>query len=296
MCNQDKITRFLAYNGKISIVCAKTTNLVENVRMIQDTSPVATAALGRLLTITAILGNNLKNEKDKITIQIKGNGPIKGMVSVSNKKAEVKGYAFEPIVDVPLKEEGKLDVGKAVGNVGFLNVIKDIGLKEPYIGMVPLVSGEIAEDFAKYFAESEQTGTAVALGVLVDKNGVKSAGGYLITVMPETDDETISKIESNLSKIEPISKMLEKNLSLEQIAKTVSGDENIQIVEDNIIPRYCCDCSKERIKKVLVSLGKEELNKIIEEDKKAEIVCHFCNKKYDFDEKNLKEIIESINK
>lgn len=295
MRNQDEIIKFLAYDGQISITCARTTNLVEKARELQDLSPVVTAALGRLLTITCILGNNLKNETDKITVQIKGDGPIHGMVAVANNKAEVKGYALEPIVDIPLKREGKLDVGTAVGKNGFLNVIKDIGLKEPYRGMVPLVSGEIAEDFARYFAESEQTGTAVALGVLVDKNGVKSAGGYVITVMPDAKEETIQIIEKNLQQIEPISSLLEQDIPLEQIAKKVTGEENLQVIQNNKVPTYTCNCSKEKIKKVLVSLGKQELEKILEEDKKAEIVCHFCNTVYVFTEEELKEMIKEPN-
>lgn len=188
---QDKIIKFLAYEGKISVICADTAELVETARKIHDLSPVATAAFGRLLTITAIMGNEMKGEKNKLTIQMKGNGPLGTMLTTSDNFPRVKGYVSNPIVDLPLNDIGKLDVGGAVGNAGFINVIKDIGLKEPYVGICPLISGEIAEDFAEYFAKSEQKNTAVALGVLVDKNGVKSAGGYIITPMPDATEEEI---------------------------------------------------------------------------------------------------------
>ena len=191
---QDKIIKFLAYEGKISVICADTTELVEKARKTHDLSPVATAAFGRLLTITAIMGNEMKGEKNKLTIQMKGNGPLGTMLTTSDNFPRVKGYVSNPIVDLPLNDMGKLDVGGAVGNAGFINVIKDIGLKEPYVGICPLISGEIAEDFAEYFAKSEQKNTAVALGVLVDKNGVKSAGGYIITPMPDATEEEISKV------------------------------------------------------------------------------------------------------
>ena len=292
MC--DKITKFLAYNGKVSIICANTTNLVENARKIHDLSPVATAAFGRLLTISAIMASNMKNEQDKLTIQLKGTGPLGMMVVVGNNKPHVKGYVTNPQIDLPLNEFGKLDVGTAVGNEGYINVIKDIGLKEPYIGISPLTSGEIADDFTNYFATSEQTNSAVALGVLVNKDGVKSSGGYMITPMPDATEEEISKIEQAIFKVGAISKMLDNNLSLEEVAKKVTGDENIQIVQNDIVPKYNCDCSKNSMKKGLVAIGKEELKDIIEKDGKAELVCHFCNKKYNFDKEELEKILVEI--
>ena len=215
---QDKIIKFLAYNKKVSIVCAKTTSLVEETRKIHDLSPVATAAFGRLITISAIMASNMKNKEDKLTIQIKGNGPIQTMLVTANNIPELKGYVANPYVDIPLNEFGKLDVGGAVGNEGYINVIKDIGLKDPYVGISPLTSGEIADDFTNYFAKSEQKNTAVALGVLVDKNGVKSAGGYIITPMPDATEEEISKIEQSIFKAGAISKMLDEKLTLEEIA------------------------------------------------------------------------------
>ena len=207
---QDKIIKFLAYDGKISVVCANTTELVEKARQTHDLSPVTTAAFGRLLTMTAIMGNEMKSADNKLTIQLKGNGPIGTMLTTSNNFPKVKGYVANPVVDLPLNDIGKLDVGGAVGNEGFINVIKDIGLKEPYVGICPLVSGEIAEDFAEYFAKSEQKNTAVSLGVLVNKDGVKSAGGYIITPMPDATDEEISRIEQSIFKAEKIIRQIGK--------------------------------------------------------------------------------------
>lgn len=290
---QDKIIKFLAYEGKISVICADTTELVEKARKTHDLSPVATAAFGRLLTITAIMGNEMKGKDNKLTIQLKGNGPLGTMLTTSDNFPRVKGYVSNPIVDLPLNDMGKLDVGGAVGNAGFINVIKDIGLKEPYVGICPLVSGEIAEDFAEYFAKSEQKNTAVALGVLVDKNGVKSAGGYIITPMPDATEEEISKVEQAIFKAGAISKMLDQNLSLLEIAKKVTGDENVKIIEENITPVYECDCSKEHMAYGLATLDKNVLKEMIQEDGKAEILCHFCNKKYDFNKQELEKILEN---
>ena len=293
---QDKIVKFLAYEGKISIICADTTELVEKARQIHDLSPVATAAFGRLLTMASIMGNEMKNAKNKLTIQMKGNGPLGTMLVTSDNFPRVKGYVSNAIVDLPLNDIGKLDVGGAVGNTGFINVIKDIGLKEPYVGICPIVSGEIAEDFAEYFAKSEQKNTAVALGVLVDKNGVKSAGGYIITPMPDATIEEISQVEQSIFKAGAISKMLDENLSLIDIAKKVSGDENVQVIEQNIIPVYECDCSKEHMADGLATLDKTVLKEMIADDEKAELICHFCNKKYEFSKNELEEILQEKEK
>ena len=289
---QDKIMKFLAYEGKISVICIDSTELVQKAKDTHDLSPVATAAFGRMITATAIMANEMKNEKDKITVQIKGNGALQMMVATANNFPKIKGYVANPVVDLPLNEDGKLDVSKAVGN-GYINVIKDIGLKEPYVGICPLVSGEIAEDFAEYFAKSEQKNTAVALGVLVDKDGVKSAGGYIITPMPDATNDEISQVEQSIFKAGAISKMLDKNLSLQEIAKKITGDENIKLIEENIIPIYECDCSKEYMANALVTLDKKEIKSMIEEDGKAELTCHFCNKKYNFSKEELEEIAKN---
>lgn len=289
---EDKITKFLAYDGKISIVCINTTNLVEKARKIHDLSPVATAAFGRLLTITALMGQEMKNKEDKLTIQIQGNGPIGKMLTTANNSPKVKGYVANPYVDLPLNEFGKLDVGGAVGIDGYINVIKDIGLKEPYVGVSPLTSGEIADDFTNYFVNSEQTRTAVALGVLVNKDGVRKAGGYIINPMPDATDEEIANVEKSIFEAGAISKMLNEGLSLLEIAKKVTGDKNVKVIEDIKTPVYECDCSKERMLEGLATLDKNTIKEIIEEDGKAEVVCHFCNKKYEFSKEELEDILE----
>lgn len=197
-------------------------------------------------------------------------------------------------VDIPLNEFGKLDVSKAVGTQGYINVIKDIGLKKPYIGISPIISGEIAEDFANYFVNSEQRNSAVALGVLIDKNGVKSAGGYLINPMPDATEEEISKIEKSIFNAGAISRMLDEKLTLKEIAQKITGDENVKIIEENITPIFECDCSKEHMADALLTLGKEQLTEIKDEDEKAELQCHFCNKKYYFTKEELNDIIAKI--
>ena len=291
---QDKIIKFLAYDGRVSIICANTTKLVEKARITHDLSPVAVAALGRTLTIASIMASNMKNEQDKLTIQIKGNGPLGGIVVVANNFPKLKGYVQNPLVDIPLNANGKLDVGGAIGKEGYLNIIKDIGLKEPYIGMVPLVTGEIAEDFTNYFATSEQTNTAVALGVLVNSNGVKSSGGYIVTPMPDATEEDLFILENRIKEAKPISKMLDENMTLEEIAKDITGDVNVKIIEENILPIYECDCSKEKIERGLIAIGKNELQEIINTQGNVNTVCHFCNKEYNFSKEELEKLLQNI--
>lgn len=215
-----------------------------------------------------------------------------GIVVTSNNFPKLKGYVGNPLVDLPLKN-GKLDVGQAVGSTGYINIIKDIGLKEPYIGMVPLVSGEIAEDFASYFANSEQTNTAVALGVLVDKNGVRKSGGYIVTPMPDVTEDDLFILENRIKEAKPISQMLDEKMNLIDIAKDITGDENVKVIEEKIMPLYECDCSKEKIERGLISLGKKELQNIIDTQVKIETVCHFCNKKYVFTKDELAKLIDN---
>lgn len=289
---KDQIIKFLAHNGKISVVCSKTTNLVEEARKIHDLSPLATAALGRVLTMAALMGSEMKNKTDNLTIQIKGNGKIGKMIAVSDNYPHVKACIANPMVDLPLNEFGKLDVGGAVGNQGFINVIKDIGLKEPYIGISPLTSGEIADDFANYFQTSEQKQTAVALGVLVDKNGVRASGGYIISPMPDATEEEISIVEQSIFKAGAMSKMLDSNLNLKEIAQKITGDNNVQVMDASIEPVYECGCSKEKFAEGLATLGKEQLTEIIKQDEKAEIQCQFCNKRYNFNKEELEEILK----
>ncbi len=296
MENQDRIKKYLALEGKVSISIIESTNLVEEARKIHDLTPTTTAALGRLITATALMGVELKNEQDSISVQIKGDGPIGSMVAVADRFPRVRAYMQNPHIELPLNEKGKIDVGGAVGKAGYLNIIKDIGLKEPYIGIVPLISGEIAEDFARYFVESEQKPTAIALGVLVDKNGVSRAGGYILSLMPDASDDIVTKIEENIKKIPSISKILAKIAKLDEIAKIITGDANIELLEENIYPKYECNCSKEKFERGLISLGKTELEDILKEEKDTEILCHFCNKKYIFDKKTIKELVDNMDK
>lgn len=296
MENQDRIKKYLALDGKVSISVIESTNLVEEARKIHDLTPTTTAALGRLMTATALMGVELKNEKDSISVQIKGSGPIGSMIAVADRFPRVRAYLQNPHVELPLNEIGKIDVGGAVGKEGYLNIIKDIGLKEPYIGIVPLTSGEIAEDFARYFAESEQKATAIALGVLVDKDGVSRAGGYILSLMPDASDDIVTKIEENIKKIPSISKILAENTKLDEIAKIITGDDNIELLEENIYPKYECNCSVEKFERGLISLGKTELEDILKEENDTEILCHFCNKKYIFDKKMIKKLIDNMDK
>ena len=289
---EGRIIKLLAYEGRALVKCIDSTNIVEEARKIHDLSPTVTAALGRLLTMTSMMGADLKEIEDSITVQIKGDGLAGTLTAVTDSNGNVKGYVTNPLVELPLNEVGKLDVSKAVGKNGMMYIIKDIGLKDPYVGMTPIISGEIAEDFTNYFAKSEQTPTVVALGVLVDKNGVKSAGGYIITPMPDATEEEISKIEQSIFKAGAISRMLDEKLSLIDIAKKVTGDENVEVIEEGIRPVYECDCSKENMADALATLDETELKQMIEEDGKAELVCHFCNKKYDFSKEELEEILE----
>lgn len=288
----DTIQKFLAYNGKIRIICATTTHLVEKARILHNLSPVATAALGRTLTMGAILGATLKEKEDSITMQIKGNGQIQGITVVVNGNLQIKGYVGNPYVTTPNRKDGKLNVGEAVGKEGFLYVIKDLGLKEPYVGMARLVTGEIAEDFANYFYTSEQKGTAVALGVLVDKNGVKSSGGYIVQAMPDATEDELFILEQRIQEAQPISSMLDQNWSLEDIAKDITGDKNLVTLQESLMPQYECNCSKEKMKRALLAIGKEELKDIIEKEGQAELVCHFCNKKYQFEKEELEKILK----
>ncbi len=283
----DQIKKYLACEGRVNIICAETTELVEKARKIHDLSPVATAALGRLLTIGTIMGSNLKEANDNITLQIKADGKLGKLTCVAYGTSNVKGYVENPTLDLPLKQNGKLDVGTAVGKNGFLYVIKDIKLKEPYVGITPLVSGEIAEDFTKYFAESEQKPSVISLGVLVDSNGVKKAGGYFITLMPDAIESDINQIEKAVNGAEPISKMLAKNMTLQQIAETVTADSNLMVLLKEINPKYECNCNKDKFLKSLLTLNKEDLQHIFENQPTIETKCEFCGKKYELRKEQL---------
>lgn len=287
----DYIVRAVAGNGSIRAFAATTRDLVQYAREIHHTSPVASAALGRMLTAGAMMGSMLKGEKDLITLQIRGEGPLQGIVVTGDSHAQVKGYVFNPNVEVPDLYPGKLNVSAAIG-AGSLSVIKDIGMREPYIGRIDLVTGEIAEDLTYYFAQSEQTPSAVALGVLVDTDtSIRSAGGFIIQLLPDATEEMIEKLEQKLATIPYVSDLLDMGETPEGILQMILGDMDLKIL-DTIPTAFYCNCARERVEKALISIGKEELEKIIREDKKATLHCHFCGKEYDFTEAELTRLLE----
>ena len=292
----NKIIKFLAYNKKVAVMCVDSTNLVEEIRNLHDLTPTTTAVLGRVAIVSTIMAFlNIKELSDSLTIQIKGNGPVGNIVSICDlenlKMASIKLYLDNPKVELPINANGKIDVGSAVGKNGYINVIRENEItKGKYNGLIPLVSGEIAEDFAEYFAKSEQKPSAVSLGVLVNKDGVKRAGGYIINPLPNCDEEIVLKIEESLKNAKPISEMLDKGLTLVEIAKKITGDENIEVLEDDLDVQYKCTCTKDRIERGIISLGKTEISKIIEEDGKIEAKCQFCNRKYEFSKEELEAL------
>ena len=293
----DKVKKYLVHNGKASIIVTDTTSLVEEVKNLHDLTPTTTAAMGRFVTISGIMGlTEIKEKDDLITVQMNGRGPVGSLVSVirfEENVSKIKAYISEPHIELPIREDGKIDVGGAIGSNGYLNIIRKNNITDSnYSGLVPLVSGEVAEDFAEYFVKSMQKPTVLALGVLVNKDGVKKAGGFLLNLMPDAEEEVIVKIEEALSKAPSISKMLDDDVSLENIVKTVTGDENPELIDDALEIKYECDCTRENFEEGLISIGKEELEKIITEDKKATIKCQFCNKEYNFTEEELKELLK----
>lgn len=295
----DRVAKFLAHEGRVSLVCANTTDLIDEIRKLHDLTPTTTAAMGRFATISGMMGfTDIKEKDDYITIQMNGNGPMGTLISVvkrDNVTAKVKVCVDNPHIELPLKSNGKLDVGGAVGKDGFLNIINKNEVTDTnYTGLVPLVSGEIAEDFTEYFAKSKQKPTVIALGVLVNKDGVKAAGGYMISLMPDATEEDISKIEEALAKAPSISKMISENRTLEDIARTITGDENVLILAQELSMKYECDCNKDKFERGLISIGKEELTKILEEDGQANTVCHFCNKEYHFSKEDLENLLNEI--
>ena len=287
---KDNLIKAIDELGRIRMYVAKSTNLVEMARDTHNTSPTATAALGRTLTVGVIMGAMMKNDTDVLTLKISGDGPAGNIFVVARNNGTIKGYIDNPMADVPSREDGKLDVGTFVGRNGTMTTIMDLGLKEPYVGQSNLVTGEIAEDIANFYAYSEQQPSAVSLGVLVDKDiSCKAAGGYIIQLLPGVTDEDIDKIESRLANTDPISTMIDNGMTPEDIMDKVLGDFNMKIL-DKIDIQYRCDCSREKIEKVIISLGKKEIDNIINEDGKAEVVCHFCNSKHMFNKEDLTKI------
>ena len=286
----DYIIRATAANDQIRAFAAVTTQMVETAREHHNTSPVATAALGRLLTAGAMMGSMMKGEKDVLTLQIKAGGPLQGLTVTADSQGNVKGYVGNPDVCIPANSKGKLDVAGAVGP-GFLTVIKDMGLKEPYSGQVMLQTCEIAEDLTYYFATSEQVPSAVGLGVLMNKNNtVRQAGGFIIQLMPFAEEEVISRLEQNVQKISSVTNLLEEGHTPESLLEKVLEGFDVQINEKTDT-RFHCNCSKERVEKALISIGRKELNEMIQEGKPIEMNCHFCNTNYNFTVEELKEIL-----
>lgn len=286
----DYIIRATAANDQIRAFATVTTEMVETAREHHNTSPVATAALGRLLTAGAMMGSMMKGEKDVLTLQIKAGGPLQGITVTADSQGNVKGYVGNPDVCIPANSKGKLDVAGAVGP-GFLTVIKDMGLKEPYSGQVMLQTCEIAEDLTYYFATSEQVPSAVGLGVLMNKNNtVRQAGGFIVQLMPFAEEEVISRLEQNVQKINSVTNLLEEGHTPESLLEKVLEGFDVQINE-KMDTRFHCNCSKERVEKALISIGRKELNEMIQEGKPIEMNCHFCNTNYNFTVEELKEIL-----
>nr|WP_297885849.1 Hsp33 family molecular chaperone HslO [uncultured Blautia sp.] len=286
----DYIIRATAADSQVRAFAAVTKETVETARKDHNTSPVATAALGRLLTAGAMMGVMMKGEKDILTLQVKADGPLNGITVTADSQGRVKGYVGNPEVLLPANEKGKLDVSGAVGN-GFLNVIKDMGLKEPYSGQVDLQTGEIAEDLTYYFAVSEQVPSAVGLGVLMNKdNTVREAGGFIVQVMPFAEEKTIAKLEENIQKIQSVTTLLEQGHTPESLLEAVFEGLDLEIM-DKVPTEFYCNCSKERVEKALISIGRKDLNEMIQEGKEIELNCHFCNTNYVFSVEELKEIL-----
>lgn len=288
---RDYLIRGTALDQKVRIFGVRATEVVAELQRRHDTWPTATAALGRAVAAGLMMGAMLKDEQ-KLTIQIKGNGPLGQIVVDANAKGEARGYVDNPHVDLPPNEQGKLDVKGAVGTEGALYIIKDLGLKEPYRGSIPIISGELGEDFTYYFAKSEQTPSAVAVGVLVNPDGsVRAAGGFILQLLPGLSDEEISEMERRLANLRPVTEMLDSGMSLEEIISEVVDDVNVGETMDAV---FRCQCSDERVERTLISMGREELENLADEDEPVEVVCHFCNEKYLFEKEDLQRIIEQL--
>lgn len=290
----DQIIRVLAKDAPVKASAITGRDLVERARQIHKTLPVATAALGRSLMACSMMGNQLKEKDGSVTLQIKGSGPLGRITAVADSSGNVRGYTQNPFVDLPLKGPAKLDVGSAVGLPGSLTVIKDLGMKEPYVGTVPLLSGEIAEDVTRYFAESEQIPTACALGVLVDVDqSLLCAGGYLIQLLPGADDGVISAIEQGVERVGPVTEALRDGRDALALLKDVLGAFELEILEKAPV-EYRCYCSKDRVTRALISMGREELRALIDEQGKAELTCQFCDRVYEYSKEDLEALLASL--
>lgn len=287
-----KIVRYITEDGSAFVIAADTTDVIARAEQIHHTSAVVTAALGRLMTAASMMGDMLKGKEDSVTLRMNGGGPAGSLIAVSDSDGNSRGYVQNPIVEIPLNDKGKLDVRGTVGTDGYLYVMKDIGLKEPYVGQTNIVSGEIAEDITNYFASSEQTPSVCALGVLVNPDlTVKRAGGFIIQLLPGCPEETISAIEAAVSDIEPVTVMLDKGMTADDIAKRAMKDIKVDKLDENNI-EYRCNCSRERVEAALVSTGKDALKEMASSGTDTKVECHFCDKVYTFTPKEIEKIIE----
>lgn len=291
---EDRIVRAISGDGMVQAAAIYSRNLTERARQIHKTLPVATAALGRALAGTSMMGNALKGRGASLTLQIKGGGPLGTVLAVSDNEGNVRGYVTNPQVELPLRADGKLDVGGAVGHEGTLTVIKDLHMKEPYVGTIDLLGGEVAEDIAGYFVESEQIPTACGLGVLVDRDqSVKSAGGYLIQLMPGATEDTIVKVEGSIMAAGPVSALLEQDPDPEHLLRAVMSDFDLKILETQPVS-YKCYCSRERVERALISLGRKELEEMLREQGGCQLSCQFCDTVYDFSKEDLERLLASL--
>ena len=291
-----RLTRALSADGSVMAMAIDSTDIAGRIEQIHETSAVVTAATGRLATAASMMGSLLKGENDTLTLRLSGGGPVGSIIAVSDSKGNVKAYPANPVVELPLNDKGKLDVAGAVGTDGYLSVIRDLGLKEPYIGQTPIVSGEIAEDITNYYAVSEQIPTVCALGVLVNPDlTVKAAGGFLVQLLPFADEKAIETIERNINGIQPVSSMIDEGMTPPDICKLLLSGLEPEILEERM-PVYRCDCSKERVERALLSMGREQLNELITEDHGTEVCCHFCEKKYRYSEDELKRLLNDASK
>ena len=289
-----KLVRCISSDGTLTVMAADTTDIVNTAQEIHKTSAVVSAALGRLLTAACLMGSSLKGKDDSVTLRINGGGPAGTILAVSDSSGNVRGYAVNPVVEIPLNDKGKLDVAGAVGTDGALTVIKDLGLKDPYVGQIPIASGEIAEDITSYFAVSEQIPTVCALGVLVNPDlTIRRAGGFIIQLLPTADDSVIDLVEKCIEGIEPVTKMLDSKMTPEEICRHVLANFELEVL-DEAQPEYRCNCSRDRVSKALISMGREELSDIVK-DERTEVCCQFCEKKYVFTPADIAKLIEQSN-
>lgn len=290
----ENLGKFLAYEGMVKVTCVDSTEVLKKAMLEHKLSKTVAVAFGRLLTMGNIIGADLKNDNDNVTLQIKGNGAAGKMLVVAKRGAKVKGYVENGEAEVEPNENGKLNVRDIVGTEGYIYIIKDLGLKEPYVGISEIVTGEIAEDFANYYAKSEQVPTALSLGVLFDENGeLLASGGFILQLMPDATEEVIEKVESGLKDINSVTDLIAKGERLSDIVRKITGDQDILEMLGEIHAEYICDCSRERMLEGLATLGQKDINEIFESKDEIEVECHFCSKKYSFNANDIQNVLNS---